>query len=96
MLLAASNMKFAPCCQNTSTQMLQSDVREAAEAFGAVEDVGQEAGDDRSGMQWRFCFADARDAEVSPCCFLSSAMTGPRFWQHEDSHLSAYMTVITA
>ncbi len=41
-------------------------MREAAEAFGAVEDVGHEAGDNGSGMQWRVCFADTRDAEVGP------------------------------
>ena len=41
-------------------------MREAAEAFGAVEDVGQEAGDNGSGMHWRVCFADTRDAEVGP------------------------------
>ena len=39
-------------------------MREAAEAFGTVEDVCQEAGDGGAGMHWRVCFADTRDAEV--------------------------------
>ncbi len=39
-------------------------MREAAEAFGAVEEVCQEAGENGAGMHWRVCFADTRDAEV--------------------------------
>ena len=39
-------------------------MREAAEAFGAVEEVCQETGENGVGMHWRACFADTRDAEV--------------------------------